>query len=100
MNSQMQFLYFYLFDTDTDEFEKEEEERGLSEENDDGELGFQKLTRAQRKRFRKKKLKQAVSERRNIIGPELPDHSEGVRRNASERPETGNDHNHSKTDLT
>nr|KAJ0187930.1 hypothetical protein LSAT_V11C900456630 [Lactuca sativa] len=36
------------------------------------ELGSQKLTRAQRKRLRTKKLKEAASHRRQIIGLELP----------------------------
>lgn len=55
----------------------------------------QKLTRAQRKRLRKSKLKEAASQRRKIIGPLLPasnDHNheavnneaEGVRQNDSE----------------
>ncbi|XP_071705804.1 uncharacterized protein [Rutidosis leptorrhynchoides] len=84
-----------------------DEEKGVSvssEEEDDDELGIQKLTRAQRKRLRRKKLKEAASNRRLIIGPELPDNaiadidcdrnkfhetqqSEGVRRNASEGSE-------------
>ncbi|KAF5798807.1 hypothetical protein HanXRQr2_Chr07g0297231 [Helianthus annuus] len=90
----------------TDELEEEEEEERSEGE---GELGFEKLTRAQRKRLRKKKLKEAASQRRQIIGPQLnPDHTdgdridgevssvreleheherlEGVRRNAAEKP--------------
>ncbi|KAI7756362.1 hypothetical protein M8C21_011104 [Ambrosia artemisiifolia] len=53
----------------TDELEEEKEEERSEE---DGELGSQKLTRAQRKRLRKKKLKEAASHRRHIIGPQLP----------------------------
>lgn len=66
--------------------------------NDDG-----KLTRAQRKRLRKRKLKEAASHRRKIIGPLLPgsnddiDRScggsvEGVRRNAA--TDFSGDHSH------
>ena len=42
----------------------------------DGDGGKQKLTRAQRKRLRKKKLRQAAFQRRPIIGPLLPTSSE------------------------
>ncbi|MFS7955606.1 hypothetical protein Hanom_Chr07g00644581 [Helianthus anomalus] len=92
----------------TDELEEEEEEEEEEERSEgEGELGFEKLTRAQRKRLRKKKLKEAASQRRQIIGPQLnPDHTggdridgevsgvreleherlEGVRRNAAEKP--------------
>lgn len=82
--------------TDTDELKEEEDD------DDEGELGFEKLTRAQRKRLRKKKLKEAASNRREIIGPQLPgqgeddQQSESVRRNAAERVESGNEHHHSK----
>ncbi|KAA8531551.1 hypothetical protein F0562_006260 [Nyssa sinensis] len=38
----------------------------------EGECGPQKLTRAQRKRLRKKKLKEEASRRRKVIGPLLP----------------------------
>lgn len=51
---------------------------GSSSGEDDGEddCGSQKLTRAQRKRLRKKKLKEDVSRRRQIIGPLLPPSSD------------------------
>ncbi|CDP02621.1 unnamed protein product [Coffea canephora] len=82
-----------------------DEDRGstASTDADEGEEnGPKKLTRAQRKRLRKKKLKEAASRRRKIIGPLLPDTSEngtaevggggvveeepqGVRGNAAER---------------
>lgn len=81
-----------------DELKKEEDD---ADDDDDSELGFEKLTRAQRKRLRKKKLKEAACNRREIIGPELPpgkgdddQQSEGVRRNAAERVESGNEHDH------
>ncbi|KAI3722706.1 hypothetical protein L2E82_33748 [Cichorium intybus] len=94
----------------TDELEEVERNFSASSEEDD-ELGSGKLTRAQRKRLRKKKLKEGGSHRRQIIGPELPStgddqidgegsgvpeiqQSEGVRRNVSDGSETGNDHNH------
>lgn len=62
---------------------------------DSGESGSQKLTRAQRKRLRKKKLRVDASRRGKIIGPLLPppvddencgfeNESPGVRRNAAE----------------
>ena len=65
-----------------------------SDVNDDSESGQQKLTRAQRKRLRKKKLKEDASRRGNIIGPLLPSEGEAgdveteppdVRRNAAEK---------------
>ncbi|PWA75985.1 hypothetical protein CTI12_AA238080 [Artemisia annua] len=57
-------------------------------------ITFEKLTRAQRKRLRKKKLKEAACNRREIIGPQLPPGEEGVRRNAAERVESGMEHDH------
>lgn len=54
-----------------------------------------KLTRAQRKRLRKKKLKEAASTHRKFIGPTLPGEANGdvagegppcVRQNASNKP--------------
>nr|GEX30338.1 hypothetical protein [Tanacetum cinerariifolium] len=76
----------------TDELKEEEDH------DDEGELGgFEKLTRAQRKRLRKQKLKEAASHRREIIGPQLPgkgdddQQAEGVRQNAAERVESGNE---------
>ena len=86
--------------TDTDELKKEED---ANDDDDEGGLGFAKLTRAQRKRLRKKKLKEAACNRREIIGPQLPgkseddQQSEGVRRNAAERVGSGNEDEHSKT---
>lgn len=77
-------------------------ESGSSSEGE-GECGPQKLTRAQRKRLRKKKIKEGASRRRKIIGPLLPtpsddhDHGEstsepqGVRRNVDEESDIGND---------
>ncbi|KAM5576838.1 hypothetical protein ABKV19_007598 [Rosa sericea] len=63
------------------------------DEDGTGESETQKLTRAQRKRLRKKKLKEDASRRKQIIGPLLPSTvGEGenctpdVRRNASEEP--------------
>ncbi|KAE8008234.1 hypothetical protein FH972_004764 [Carpinus fangiana] len=72
------------------------EESGCSACDDtDGESGpRRKLTRAQRKRLRKKKLKEDASRRGNIIGPLLPSEGEAgdveteppdVRRNAAEK---------------
>ncbi|GMH06351.1 hypothetical protein Nepgr_008191 [Nepenthes gracilis] len=43
-----------------------------SQSSDDDDRGSVKLTRAQRKRIRKKKLKEAAAHRRKIIGPLLP----------------------------
>ncbi|KAJ7944541.1 putative Histone-lysine N-methyltransferase NSD3 [Quillaja saponaria] len=76
-----------------------------STSNDDGsEPESQKLTRAQRKRLRKKKLKEEASRRGNVIGPLLPlinpnessdlvgkEESPAVRRNADEDLESGAD---------
>ncbi|GJS03328.1 hypothetical protein Tco_0319836 [Tanacetum coccineum] len=85
----------------TDELKEEEE---YDDHGDEGELGgFEKLTRAQRKRLRKQKLKEAASHRREIIGPQLPgkgdddQQSEGARQNAAQRVESGNEHHRSKT---
>ncbi|CAI9758473.1 unnamed protein product [Fraxinus pennsylvanica] len=52
--------------------ELEDEERNPSSSDHDGEDcngAIQKLTRAQRKRLRRKKLKEASGQRRKIIGP-------------------------------
>ncbi|KVI08929.1 uncharacterized protein LOC112528551 isoform X2 [Cynara cardunculus var. scolymus] len=99
----------------TCELEGEEERSLSSSSEEEGGSGSQKLTRAQRKRLRKKKLKEVASHRRLIIGPQLPStggddqidgdgsdgpeyqQSEGVRRNVAEGPESGNNHNFSKT---
>ncbi|XP_052195093.1 uncharacterized protein LOC127803101 isoform X2 [Diospyros lotus] len=68
---------------------------------DGDEIGPGKLSRAQRKRLRKRKLKEEASRRRKIIGPLLPADSgddghgnprnepQGVRRNVSEESEIG-----------
>lgn len=42
-----------------------------------GECGEQKLTRAQRKRTRKKKLKEEIARRGKIVGPLLPSSGDG-----------------------
>lgn len=52
--------------------------------------GDGKLTRAQRKRLRKRKLKEANSRRRKIIGPLLPaseDDTDGNANDVSNAPE-------------
>lgn len=60
-----------------------------SDDNDGEKGGSGRLTRAQRKRLRKKKLKEAAPQRRKIIGPLLPGSSddgnvaESVRQNAA-----------------
>ncbi|KAL2246829.1 uncharacterized protein LOC105158583 [Sesamum indicum] len=67
-----------LVDLPGEELENEEG-RSLPSSSDDSEGengGSGKLTRAQRKRLRKKKLKEAVSQRRKIIGPLLPGSSD------------------------
>ncbi|XP_049357787.1 uncharacterized protein LOC125822435 isoform X2 [Solanum verrucosum] len=75
-----------------------EKDRGSSSSGDQEETdhGSEKLTRAQRKRIRRKKLKEASSRRQNIIGPLLPTEEidredvnvstppQGVRQNANE----------------
>ncbi|PRQ48232.1 hypothetical protein RchiOBHm_Chr2g0108411 [Rosa chinensis] len=76
------------------DFELESESSATSgDEDGNGESEIQKLTRAQRKRLRKKKLKEDASRRRQIIGPLLPltvgegeNCTPDVRRNASEEP--------------
>ncbi|KAE9449593.1 hypothetical protein C3L33_18512, partial [Rhododendron williamsianum] len=70
-----------------------------SSSDDEGECGPQKLTRAQRKRIRKKKVREAASRRRKLIGPVLPgdddgsgdlsNESQGVVRNAAEKSDIG-----------
>ncbi|GAA0160302.1 hypothetical protein LIER_16885 [Lithospermum erythrorhizon] len=83
--------------------ELEDEEKSSSSDDDEGdkECGMEKMTRSQRKRVRKKKLKEAKSQRRKIIGPLMRsghddngvEHNEevdirslqGVRRFASEK---------------
>ncbi|KAK4712074.1 hypothetical protein R3W88_006587 [Solanum pinnatisectum] len=78
-----------------------EKDRGSSSSGDQEETdhGPEKLTRAQRKRIRRKKLKEASTRRQNIIGPLLPteeidredvnvstpdEERQGVRQNANE----------------
>ncbi|KAL8528853.1 hypothetical protein ACS0TY_006347 [Phlomoides rotata] len=75
--------------------EESESESASSSDDCTGEISGtdQKLTRAQRKRLRKSKFKEATSHRRKIIGPLLPasnddiDHNHGgvesVRQNAA-----------------
>jgi len=54
------------------------ESSSTSSSDDEGECGPQKLTRAQRKRIRKKKVKEAAaSRRRKLIGPLLPGGDDG-----------------------
>ncbi|CAI0430543.1 unnamed protein product [Linum tenue] len=62
--------------------------------DNEGDGGVQKLSRAQRKRLRKKKIKEDVSRRKGIIGPLLPgsppeeaESSLGVRQNAQQSGE-------------
>lgn len=55
----------------------EESGCSTSDDNGDGERGPEKLTRAQRKRLRKKKLKEDASRRVKIIGPLLPSTGDG-----------------------
>ncbi|KAA8514825.1 hypothetical protein F0562_018004 [Nyssa sinensis] len=52
--------------------DKLEENISSSSGDGEGERGPQKLTRAQRKRLRKKKLKEEASPRRKVVGPLLP----------------------------
>ncbi|XP_059295205.1 uncharacterized protein LOC132048315 [Lycium ferocissimum] len=77
-----------------------ENDRGSSSSGDqESDNGPEKLTRAQRKRIRRKKLKEAASRRQDIIGPLLPtvesdgkgvnvstigEEPQGVRQNANE----------------
>lgn len=70
-----------------------------SDDNDDSESGTQKLTRAQRKRLRKKMLKEDASRRGKMIGPLLPSTKEvgddgctgGVRQNAAVNVDAASD---------
>lgn len=79
------------FDVDliSDDLEKSSCSTSDDNDNDDGgESGTLKLTRAQRKRLRMKKLKEDASRRGKIIGPLLPSSNDdgdvGVRQNAAE----------------
>ncbi|KAB1214925.1 Serine carboxypeptidase-like 18 [Morella rubra] len=58
-------------------YDLEESGCSTSDDNGDGERGPEKLTRAQRKRLRKKKLKEDASRRVKIIGPLLPSTGDG-----------------------
>ncbi|CAH9089894.1 unnamed protein product [Cuscuta epithymum] len=59
-----------------DDFEKERSSSSSSSSSDEeGGCEAQKLTRAQRKRIRRTKLKEAASRRQKIIGPLLPNAS-------------------------
>ncbi|KAF5187568.1 hypothetical protein FRX31_022844 [Thalictrum thalictroides] len=62
-----------------DDLEEKEKSCSSSSSSESNECGSnsEKLTRAQRKRFRKKKLKEASSRRQNIIGPLLPTTANG-----------------------
>ncbi|KAL3844682.1 hypothetical protein ACJIZ3_002085 [Penstemon smallii] len=81
------------------EIEENNESSSCSKEREDGDLVSEKPTRAQRKRLRKKKLKEAASQRRKIIGPLLPSSigdsenvpEESVRQNAALEPNTTTD---------
>ncbi|KAL6952481.1 hypothetical protein U1Q18_050628 [Sarracenia purpurea var. burkii] len=88
----------------------EESGSSSSSDDDEGECGSQKLTRAQRKRLRKRKLKRASSHRRKIIGPLLPTNSDdgvvdlrneaqGVRCNVAEKSDIGNDKPGKRIDI-
>lgn len=65
------------FDVDLIPDDLEESGCSTSDDNGDGERGPEKLTRAQRKRLRKKKLKEDASRRVKIIGPLLPSTGDG-----------------------
>ncbi|XP_024028349.1 uncharacterized protein LOC21396204 isoform X2 [Morus notabilis] len=91
-------------DFDSDLVSDSFEESSSSTSGDDGESESRKLTRAQRKRLRRKKLKTDASRRGKIIGPLLPapadddgnlaleNGSPTVRRNAAEKPPSIIDH--------
>ncbi|KAH6824952.1 hypothetical protein C2S53_008215 [Perilla frutescens var. hirtella] len=94
-------------DPPEDEIENEAPSQSSGDDNKGDDAG--KLTRAQRKRLRKRKLKEAASRRRKIIGPLLPgsnndvDHSRGSIEDVSNVAESvlqnavtnvSGDHNH------
>ncbi|KAK4584881.1 hypothetical protein RGQ29_022526 [Quercus rubra] len=87
----------FAVDLTSDDLEKSS--CSASDVNDDSESGQQKLTRAQRKRLRKKKLKEDASRRGKMIGPLLPSTKEvgddgctgGVRQNAAENVDAASD---------
>ena len=66
-------IYVRIRDSDADDLK----ENSSSASDEDDECAPQKLTRAQRKRLRQKKLKETASCRRKIIGPQLPSPSGG-----------------------
>ncbi|KDP32093.1 hypothetical protein JCGZ_12554 [Jatropha curcas] len=55
-----------------DDYGLQESKSSTSDDDGESECGQQKLTRAQRKRLRRKKLKEDVPRRKQIIGPLLP----------------------------
>ncbi|VFQ70282.1 unnamed protein product [Cuscuta campestris] len=65
---------------DLDVVRDESENERSSSSSSDRDMGFEagKLTRAQRKRIRRAKLKEAASRRRKIIGPLLPEASNEI----------------------
>ncbi|XP_034690028.1 uncharacterized protein LOC117917761 isoform X1 [Vitis riparia] len=66
-----------LDDVDPEPDADDLKENSSSASDEDDECAPQKLTRAQRKRLRQKKLKETASYRRKIIGPQLPSPSGG-----------------------
>ncbi|KAK7844580.1 uncharacterized protein LOC111989276 isoform X2 [Quercus suber] len=87
----------FAVDLSSDDLEKSG--CSTSDDNDDSESGTQKLTRAQRKRLRKKMLKEDASRRGKMIGPLLPSTKEvgddgctgGVRQNAAVNVDAASD---------
>ncbi|RAL50763.1 hypothetical protein DM860_015910 [Cuscuta australis] len=65
---------------DLDIVRDESENERSSSSSSDRDMGFEagKLTRAQRKRIRRAKLKEGASRRRKIIGPLLPEASDEI----------------------
>ncbi|EEF37120.1 uncharacterized protein LOC8283385 [Ricinus communis] len=91
-----------------DDYGLQQSSSSTNDNNGDSESEQQKLTRAQRKRLRKKMLKEDICRRGHIIGPLLPSSSNdiddgtgavkqdtpGVRQNADESP--GNENSQKK----
>ncbi|KAF3621957.1 putative glycosyltransferase 7-like [Capsicum annuum] len=79
-----------------------EEDKGSSNDDDvESDHGPEKLTRAQRKRIRRKKLKEAASRRQNIIGPLFPTEEsddKGVNLSTSDEKPQGVRQNVNETD--
>nr|GLL26419.1 uncharacterized protein LOC109177932 isoform X2 [Ipomoea trifida] len=69
-----------------DEYENERSSSSSSASDHEGGCEPQKLTRAQRKRIRRKKMKEAASRRQKIIGPLLPNASDVGAEIADEHP--------------